>query len=75
MSEEILNKLSQQIGELNGTVKTHIKAQEKINEALTREVKGLNATKNKFLGASLLGGTFTAGIFLTLSKLFKFGGQ
>ena len=82
---EILIKMSQEIGKLNGTVKTYMEAQKttnenflKISESNTENINKLNASNNKRIGASILAGAFgttVMGVIGVLTKWFHIGGH
>ena len=82
MSEEssILIRMSQQIGELNGTVKAYADAQAKTNEALfdlikdhDKRIKDIEGTKNKLIGATIFSAIGGSGIATAIMKLINGG--
>lgn len=75
MSEEILVQMSQQLGELNGTLKASLKAQADINKALFEATTGqradiddLKATRNKLIGVCIASSVGGGGVVATLMK-------
>lgn len=73
-------KMSQEIGELNGSLKTYMAAQEKTNAALFKlcdkhdtDIDSLNATKNIWIGMSLVAGGVGSICVTIATKLFKYG--
>ena len=77
MSEDILIKMSNQIGELNGRLAATLDAQAKTNEALfkivdahDKEIKEIQGTKNKLIGATIVSGVSGSGIGAFLAKVF-----
>lgn len=79
-SEEILIKMSNQIGELNGKLTASLEAQATTNEALFKlvkdhetRIKGVEDSKNKIIGAVVASGFSGSGIGAMLAKLFGAG--
>ena len=77
-ASNILIKMSEQIGEINGTVNTYIKGQAKTNEALFKlveaqetRIKEIEGTKNKVIGAIAVSAMSSGGLGFFLSKLFN----
>lgn len=76
MSEEILVKMSNQIGELNGRLAATLEAQAKTNEALftlvkdhETRLKDVESAKNKVIGAAVISGVSGSGIGAAVVKI------
>ena len=86
---EVLMKMSQEMGNLNGRFDVYMEAQKTTNEALfklienqAKEIKTLNATKNQASGASRMVsfafgtiGALCIGMIGIISKFFHIGGN
>jgi len=66
-NNEVLIKMSREMGEMHGTLKTHIEKQDITNHALyelskghDKEIKSLNVIKNRLLGLSLVASCIAA---------------